>query len=288
MAEPRYPFWLGGIAASIAATFTHPLDLTKVRMQTMPPLPSGRKPTMFSTLRYTIRKTGWTSIYTGISACLLRQMSYSLVRIGMYESIKRPFMRGKDAKNPTRLILAAAIAGGLGGVAGNPADILLVRMTSDSLRKPPDQYKYRHAIDGLVRLVREEGVRALARGLGANTTRAVLMNASQLASYDYFKAFVVRSWKLKDGLGLHVICSTAAGVVATTVCSPADVIKARIMHVSETSSVLAVTQKLLREQGVRGLFKGWTPAFVRLAPNTVLMFVVLEQLKKAWTGRFAR
>lgn len=60
----------------------------------MPPLPSGRKPTMFSTLRYTVRKTGWASIYTGISACLLRQMSYSLVRIGTYESIKRPFMKG--------------------------------------------------------------------------------------------------------------------------------------------------------------------------------------------------
>jgi hypothetical protein len=80
---------------------------------------------------------------------------------------------GQDSKNPTRLILAAAIAGGLGGIAGNPADVLLVRMTSDSLRKPEDRYRYRHAIDGLIRLVREEGVRALARGLGTNTVITV-------------------------------------------------------------------------------------------------------------------
>jgi len=212
-------------------------------------------------------------------------MSYSLVRIGAYESLKHRFMRGKESKNPTRLILCAAVAGGLGGIAGNPADILLVRMTSDSLRDPKDQYRYRNAIEGLVRLVREEGPGALARGLGANTTRAVLMNSSQLASYDYFKSLIRSTYNLKDGLGLHVIASTASGVVATTVCSPVDVIKSRIMHASESTSVLAVVQKSLREEGVRSLFKGWTPAFVRLAPNTVLMFVIMEQLKKAWTTR---
>ena len=32
----------------------------------------------------------------------------------------------------------------------------------------------------------------------------------------------------------------------------------------------------LREEGPRFLFKGWTPAFIRLGPNTVLMFVFFE------------
>lgn len=73
-------------------------------------------------------------------------------------------------------MLAGAFAGGIGGVVGNPADILLVRMTTDSVRPPESRRNYKNAIDGLIRLVREEGVSALGRGLGANTTRAVLMN----------------------------------------------------------------------------------------------------------------
>jgi dicarboxylate transporter 10 len=73
------------------------------------------------------------------------------------------------SKSPGRLILSGAIAGGLGGVAGNPADILLVRMTTDALRPPSVQHRYRNAIDGLVRLIKEEGPRALGRGIGANT-----------------------------------------------------------------------------------------------------------------------
>ena len=79
---------------------------------------------------------------------------------------------GRDPKNPTGIILSAAIAGALGGVAGNPADIILVRMTTDSLRKPENKYNYRNGLDGLIRLVKEEGVIGLTRGLGPNMVRA--------------------------------------------------------------------------------------------------------------------
>lgn len=76
------------------------------------------------------------------------------------------------------MILAAAAAGGLGGVAGNPADVLLVRMTSDSLRDPKEQYRYKNAVDGLVRLVREEGAASLGRGLTANMASIFRARAS--------------------------------------------------------------------------------------------------------------
>ncbi|KDQ20457.1 hypothetical protein BOTBODRAFT_26464 [Botryobasidium botryosum FD-172 SS1] len=287
MADPKSPFWLGGAAASIAASITHPLDLTKVRMQTVPISSSSTaaNPTMFRTLAYTVSTTGVRSLFTGLSASIMRQMSYSLVRIGSYESIKRRLTQGLDGPPPTsRLVLAAALAGGLGGIAGNPADILLVRMTTDSLRPPDRQRRYRNAVDGLIRLVREEGVGALAKGAGANTTRAILMGASQLASYDYFKhLFGSPRFGLKDGLGLHVISSLGSGFVATTICAPADVLKSRVMATSNSSSsTLDVLKNILRTEGPKFLFKGWTPAFVRLAPNTVLLFVFLEQFKKLW------
>jgi dicarboxylate transporter 10 len=47
----------------------------------------------------------------------MRQMSYSLVRLGLYEEMKAHLSREPSA---SRLLLAACIAGGLGGVAGNP------------------------------------------------------------------------------------------------------------------------------------------------------------------------
>ena len=39
---------------------------------------------------------------------------------------------------------------------------------------------------------------------------------------------------------------------------------------------MKVFKRSLRDEGPRFLFRGWTPAFIRLGPNTVLLFVFFE------------
>ena len=54
----------------------------------------------------------------------------------------------------------AGFSGGVGGVVGAPADMTNVRMQND-IKLPtdsPHRRNYKHAIDGLVRIVREEGI----------------------------------------------------------------------------------------------------------------------------------
>ena len=48
-------------------------------------------------------------------------------------------------------------------------DIVLVRMTSDSIRPPDKRYGYPNAVVGVINLIREENFRGLARGIGPNT-----------------------------------------------------------------------------------------------------------------------
>ncbi|KAF9454977.1 dicarboxylic acid transporter [Macrolepiota fuliginosa MF-IS2] len=282
-----YPFWLGGVAASMAASCTHPLDAVKVRMQTLESAPGSARPSTVSVIRSSISQSGFRSLYAGLTASLMRQMSYSLVRLGSYEKMKE-YLSRNGRPSTLQLLLAASLAGGLGGIAGNPADIILVRMTSDLVRRPEQRYNYSNAVAGLVRLLKSEGIRGLGRGLGTNTTRAVLMNASQVCSYDLFKSKLLHrtlpivDYKLKDNLLTHFLASCLAGTVATTVCSPADVLRSRVMATSSKTSVSQVLVRSFREEGITFLFKGWTPAFVRLGPNTVLLFVFFEQLKKAW------
>ena len=45
--------------------------------------------------------------------------------------------------------------------------------------------------------------------------------------YDFFKAELLKSGYFQDNIYLHTTASFAAGTVATTVCSPADVLKVR-------------------------------------------------------------
>nr|VWP01084.1 STE12a [Ganoderma boninense] len=212
---------------SVLHTSTGP-DESDSRMQT---IQSGSRPSTLSIIRMTVVETGFKSLYTGLSASILRQMSYSLVRLGAYEKMKVHLSR--DGPAPTsHLFIAAMVAGGLGGIAGNPADILLVRMTSDSVRPVDQRYNYSNALTGLTTLVREEGVHGLFRGMGTNLARAILMN---VGSYDLFKQVLLRNklpiieHQMQDGLLLHSVASIMAGIFATTITAPADVLRSRLM-----------------------------------------------------------
>lgn len=44
-------------------------------------------------------------------------------------------------------------------------------MTSDSIKPIEQRYNYSNALTGLVSLVKDEGLKGLTRGLGANTVR---------------------------------------------------------------------------------------------------------------------
>ena len=121
--------------------------------------------------------------------------------------------------------------------------------------------------------------------------RAVLMTASQLASYDFFKGLLVTQtsgkWFGESDISTHFTASGAAGFVATTVCSPVDVIKTRVMSARKQeghkgAGVIEVLRHALKTEGVGWMWRGWLPSFVRLGPHTVATFMFLEQHKRAW------
>ncbi|KAJ7744284.1 mitochondrial carrier domain-containing protein [Mycena maculata] len=275
-----YPFWLGGVAATIAASITHPLDLTKVRLQA-----SGDK-RMIESIKKTYRTAGARGLFDGISGTWMRQMSYSMCRFWAYDESKKIVGAGKDAP-AWKLALAGSMAGGIAGFVGNPGEIVMVRLQGDFAKPPEKRFNYKNCFDALFRMVREEGPSSLARGVGPNVFRAILMNASQLASYDFFKAELLKTPYFDDNIMVHFTASFAAGTVATTVCSPADVLKSRIMNASGpgSSSTLAVIRQSFKTEGAMFMFKGWVPAWFRLQPTTILIFLTFEQLKNGvdWT-----
>lgn len=73
-----------------AACVTHPLDLLKVQLQTQ----QEEKLSASQLTRKLIREKGPSALFNGISASVLRQMTYSTVRFGIYEAGKQFFGNG--------------------------------------------------------------------------------------------------------------------------------------------------------------------------------------------------
>ena len=89
------PFFFGGAASMIASITVHPLDLTKVRLQTMT---GHEKPGMLKTMLSIIRNEGALRLYAGLSASILRQATYATVRLGVYEKLKHELLTQTESK----------------------------------------------------------------------------------------------------------------------------------------------------------------------------------------------
>ncbi|OJJ47176.1 hypothetical protein ASPZODRAFT_132135 [Penicilliopsis zonata CBS 506.65] len=284
MGKVHYPFWFGGSASCCAAAVTHPLDLVKVRLQTRAP---DAPKSMVGTFGHVVKNNGILGLYSGLSAAILRQLTYSTTRFGIYEELKSRASSDPNAPPGLLTLLGIACASGfIGGIAGNPADVLNVRMQSDAALPPAQRRNYRHALHGLVRMTRDEGFASLFRGVWPNSTRAVLMTASQLTTYDTFKRLCIDQIGMGDSLLTHFTASFMAGFVATTMCSPVDVIKTRVMSASAAEShghgLLGLLRDIYRREGLTWVFRGWVPSFIRLGPHTIATFLFLEEHKRIY------
>ncbi|KAJ5773019.1 hypothetical protein N7457_007915 [Penicillium paradoxum] len=281
----HYPFWFGGSASCFAAAVTHPLDLVKVRLQTRAP---DAPKTMVGTFGHIVKNAGVTGLYSGLSAAMLRQITYSTTRFGIYEELKSRASSSSETGTPSMLALIgiACTSGFIGGWAGNPADVMNVRMQHDASLPAAQRRNYRNAFHGIAQMTKTEGFKSLFRGVWPNSTRAILMTASQLASYDTFKRLCMEKAGMADNMGTHFTASFMAGFVATTVCSPVDVIKTRIMTASHADghhhSIVSLLRDICRKEGLGWTFRGWVPSFIRLGPHTIATFIFLEEHKKLY------
>ncbi|KAI9304704.1 mitochondrial carrier domain-containing protein [Cunninghamella echinulata] len=286
---PPAPFYYGGIASCVAVFVSHPFDLTKVRIQTAIRTQSQltwdwklfRPLNMIKTMRTIVSKEGFKALYTGVDASLLRQGTYSTIRFGLYDYFKW-LIAGHQKPTFQQLLICSTAAGILGGAFGNPSDVVNVRMQNDGQLPIEKQRHYKNVIDGMYRICREEGPKVLLRGIGPSTQRAVLITVSQMTSYDEFKTIAIKQFGFQDGLTTHFTASLLSGLVATTVCSPLDVVKTRIMsaHVHDGTHPLKIMAHMVKTEGLGSLFRGWMPAFIRLGPHTIVTFLVLEKLKE--------
>ncbi|CAM2102128.1 mitochondrial dicarboxylate carrier [Caretta caretta] len=278
MAERRVSRWyFGGLASCGAACCTHPLDLLKVHLQTQQEVQMR----MTGMALRVIRTDGFLALYNGLSASLCRQMTYSLTRFAIYETARDRLSQGTQGPLPFyQKVLLGAAGGFTGGFVGTPADMVNVRMQNDMKQPMHLRRNYSHALDGMYRVLREEGLKKLFSGATMASSRGALVTVGQLSCYDQAKQLVLTTGFLSDNIFTHFLASFIAGGCATFLCQPMDVLKTRLMNSQgEYRGVVHCAVETAR-LGPLAFYKGFVPAAIRLVPHTVLTFVFLEQLRK--------
>lgn len=116
-----------------------------------------------------------------------------------------------------------------GAFVGTPAEVALVRMTSDGRLPPELRRNYTNVFSALMRIAREEGVVTLWRGAVPTMGRAMVVNAAQLASYSQAKEIMLKSGYFKEDILLHFCSSMISGLITTIASMPVDIAKTRFV-----------------------------------------------------------
>lgn len=162
-------------------------------------------------------------------------------------------------------------------------------MTADGRLPLNERRNYTGVFNALARMVREEGVLTLWRGCIPTMGRAMVVNAAQLSSYSQTKQYLVRKKYLTEGIQLHFVASMISGFITTIASMPVDIAKTRIQNMKtlpggkpEYRGTIDVLSKVVRQEGLFALWKGFAPYYFRLGPHTVLTFIFLEQMNSAY------
>ncbi len=121
--------------------------------------------------------------------------------------------------------VCALAAGAIGAMVGNPADLSLVRMTSDSVLPASLRQNYAGVGDCLRRIVRQDGILGLWRGAGMTVTRCMALNLGQLASADQARDVMANMGLKRDGTACILGGSIVGGFVGATFSMPFDYVK---------------------------------------------------------------
>ena len=286
------PFVIGGLSGICATTVVQPIDTVKVRIQILgEAAKSGVKVNTnpLSVGRKILLEEGVGALYKGISAGWLRQATYGTTRLGIYSYLFEKVRREKGQVDFANKLGISIAAGFFGALVGNPCDLVLIRLQSDSTLPVAERRNYKNVADAFVRIAREEGFFSLWKGSVPTIIRALAMNIVMLTSNDEIKERLTKMRGLSKPDPISVFTASAiSGFLSSFASLPFDNIKTKLQKQKMTpegvlpySSFFDCFRKSVAREGISGLWVGFFPTYyIRIAPHIMITLIVQNWLTK--------
>lgn len=185
--------FLSGIMAEVVSCVLWvPIDVLKERMQVMSLLKTYEYRNTFDAIKQISNKEGLRSLYRAYGATILSFGPFTGISMATYDKLKYWLVPDVTKQSYTQSFLLSAISGMAASIATQPIDVVKVRMQvqraeNSKLHMEAGRFGYRNTFHGLSKLVHEEGLLALYKGLSARMTFGVLFSALYLSINDWVK-----------------------------------------------------------------------------------------------------
>jgi len=267
-----------------ATCVIQPMDMIKVRIQLQGEGTKSAGASPFAVARQIVAEDGFLALYTGLSAGLLRQATYTTARLGIFGTISGYLEADGRKSNVVEKAVAGLVAGGLGSIVGTPADLALIRIQADGTLPAAQRRNYKGVGDALLRITREEGFSGLFRGCTPVVVRAMALNMGMLASHD--TALDYLKTQTNSYVYQHVGAKFTSGFFASAFSLPFDFVKTRIQKqkpdangVLPYKNSIDCAKKVLATEGPLAFYKGFATYYFRIAPHVMMTLFALDGMK---------
>jgi len=270
-------FGAGAVTGIVETLVIQPLDMVKTRLQLL----EGTNQRLLAAIKSIWKEGGFFRFYRGVLPELVGSFPTSSVMLASAEIAKRQMTQWNGGVCHTGIAFCSGIFSGFAeSFVTTPFQVIKVRMQAKE-----HLGKYKDSIHCFTKIVSTEGLKSLFIGLGPSFWRNCSWNSVYFAGIYKFKRLLPPA-KSSIGDGVNAtIAGAASGGLACTVYSPFDVIKTRFQsQVYETGVVQKYRYTvpsliiIIRTEGAKALYKGLSPALLRMIIGAGVMAGTFEVL----------
>ncbi|XP_061713545.1 calcium-binding mitochondrial carrier protein SCaMC-2 isoform X1 [Cydia pomonella] len=269
----------GGIAGAFSRTCTAPLDRLKVFLQVNP-----TREGMSKCLARMISEGGITGLWRGNGINVIKIAPESAIKFAAYEQVKRLIL-GDRKNQPLEIyerFAAGATAGAISQTVIYPLEVLKTRL---ALRKTG---QYSGIMDAARKIYAREGLRCFYKGYIPNILGIVPYAGIDLAVYETLKKKYINKYHHngQPGMLLLLACGSASCTLGQVCSYPLALVRTRLQAQEKAAKVAEGTMRgvfkdIVQREGVRGLYRGITPNFIKVIPAVSISYVVYEYASRS-------
>eukprot|EP01132_Coremiostelium_polycephalum_P002091 gene2091-2578_t len=276
----------GGVAGAVSRTCTSPLERLKILNQVQHMQLEKNNIQYRGVVRslITMFKTeGFLGFFKGNGTNVIRIAPYSAIQFLSYEKYKKFCLARSGASHLTTS--QNLFVGGAAGVTSllftYPLDLIRSRLTVQV-----HEQKYNGIYDAYKKIVKEEGYRGLYKGLFTSAMGVAPYVAINFTTYESLKLLFMKEKQSSPSVMESLAFGAISGATAQTITYPIDLIRRRlqVQGIGGKENVYTgpfdAFRKIAKEEGVKGLYKGMIPCYLKVIPAISISFCVYEVMKK--------